>query len=930
MSSIRDHRRRPDTFLLPLGLLGWLGFFLFLPSVALDGAADFSAPEAALVESATRFLIDQGYDGDGLVWDVHPRRAPVLLDSLQMQLGRREAMRRLREPDGLPAFHWFVRGYEPAPSETSNQGIVLGEPDQPEGVQSFELRMDREARVRWFHGQVSDRLFQAVNRATLFKALPDTGRTARIVELLKQWPDSTLLGALLFQIGDSLGPGGGPPPSDGPDRRPPQRSEGPRFAPLREADAVRIARTHLEALLPGEYGFVLDTLYTAPDGVDALPLPAHIGRSRGIAFTYEPDRAAAVALFSGTDPGTGLPLRTRLAFTAGGLLLYAQPDYAPVIPSDEDEGFFDDGLSADMVSILLFIVLAVFVIVLFFRRLSARLIDVKSALQDALMGGIFLALVVGLSMGKELMENNDSILALVVIWTISTVLAASIGAFLTFIVSSATDAHARMTWPQKLLSLTFARNFNFFNVHSGLSLLRGILAAGVILGAVVGMLALLGNAPLMLEGDDYAYPNESLLSSTGFFIGLRGWLTQLLLLTVLLGVGPELTRRFASSRTVYLLLGALLTLVNLSPVSLWPTGLTFVLSAVVAVAVTTAFWQYDFLTSFVALMMFGLMWDTAPGWLPAGIPAFAESVGAWLAPVGALVLGLVGLLSGRSGAPEEAYRPAYLRELAQQERLRGELETAHRVQASFLPTRMPRIAGADIAALCLPAQEVGGDYYDFISIDDHRLAVVIGDVSGKGIQAAFYMTLTKGFLRALCREVESPATVLSRVNILFCENAPRGMFISMIYGILDTRACTFTFVRAGHDPVIARRKSERDAEYVRPGGMAIGLVAGAAFDEAIHETVIHLRDGDVLAFYTDGCTDALNAERQPFGSDRMLAAVAETPDGSASDILAGIVAQINGFAGATSRPDDLTVVVLRIGSPAAPASRHVTQQTTHV
>ena len=124
--------------------------------------------------------------------------------------------------------------------------------------------------------------------------------------------------------------------------------------------------------------------------------------------------------------------------------------------------------------------------------------------------------------------------------------------------------------------------------------------------------------------------------------------------------------------------------------------------------------------------------------------------------------------------------PSYIQELAQEERMKGELEIAYEVQASFLPRRMPMVEGLDLAAMCLPALEIGGDYYDFVELEKGRLAVVIGDVSGKGIQAAFYMTLVKGFFQTLCRMIDSPAELLRRLNVLFCENVPRGTFISMI------------------------------------------------------------------------------------------------------------------------------------------------------
>ncbi len=915
MDALRSHRRRTDGLVYALGLIGFVVFFLGLPRVAPEGAASLTLSEEAVRLAATQFLIDQGYESEGLLWEIHPRRDPAFLDTLQKLQGRSTALETIQASDGVPAFHWFVRGRLPAPSSEDDGNIQIGD-DSSSDSDWFELRLDDHGHVWWFDSSVTDRVFQAINRTVLFRAIPDSGRTAELFDMLTRLPDSTLLGTMIFGFSDSLNRPQGPPPGFRPDGDRGAREGGnPFFRPsvLRRADAVRIARMHLQALMPGDHRFAVDTVYTQSEGSRPLPLPRHIARSRAIENAYDPDRASAMVVFTGTDFNSNLPIRAEVLTTAGGLLLSAEILYEAARPAtNRRERTFTLDITLALVAALVSFVMTIVILVLFFRRLSARLIDVKSALQDALMGGIFLAMIVALTMGQDLLAENDWNWSLILIWVLPTLLSGSIGGFVTFIVSSATDSIARMTWPQKMQALTYTRNFNYYNVTTGIALLRGLAVAGLLLGAVVGLLMLLPETPILFAGEEVGFLGEFSLSAAGFFIGMRGWMAQLVLLVLLLGIGPELARRLPSMRISFGAMVGLFTLLNPSPITLFPEALTLLVSALIAVIVIGAFWRYDFIVCFIALLVAGLLWDTAPGWLPEGAPDLVEAIVSWAFVGGIFLLGLVGLASGRTAPAETLYRPAYLQEIAQQERLRGELETAHRVQASFLPTEMPNMPGVDIAALCLPAQEVGGDYYDFIRIDDRRLALVVGDVSGKGIQAAFYMTLTKGFLRALCRELPSPAAVMSRVNTLFFENAPRGMFISMIYGILDTHEGTFTFVRAGHDPIIARRMNERNAEFVRPGGMALGLAPGAPFDEAIHETTLRLRSGDILAFYTDGCTDSVNALQEQFGSDRLLATVAETPDGTASDILRHIVGRISSFSGSTGQPDDLTVVILRI------------------
>ena len=261
--------------------------------------------------------------------------------------------------------------------------------------------------------------------------------------------------------------------------------------------------------------------------------------------------------------------------------------------------------------------------------------------------------------------------------------------------------------------------------------------------------------------------------------------------------------------------------------------------------------------------------------------------------------------------------PTYVRELAHQERLKREVEIARSVQESFLPRQMPEVAGLDIAAMCLAAYEVGGDYYDFVKLGPGKLAVVVGDVSGKGTQAAFYMTLTKGFVQALSREGLSPAEVMRRLNTLFCENVTRGTFISMIYGIFDVEARTFTFARAGHNPVILKRSPSQEPDIVQPTGMAIGLVTGAPFDDTIEERTLDLRIGDVLVFYTDGFSEAMNQAKDQYGDDRLARKVGDLGQRSATEILDAVAEDVDHFVEAADPHDDMTMVVVKFGPRAA-------------
>jgi serine phosphatase RsbU (regulator of sigma subunit) len=270
------------------------------------------------------------------------------------------------------------------------------------------------------------------------------------------------------------------------------------------------------------------------------------------------------------------------------------------------------------------------------------------------------------------------------------------------------------------------------------------------------------------------------------------------------------------------------------------------------------------------------------------------------------------ILKGRDERRLTRYVPEYVEELAHEERIKQELQIAREVQQSFLPVRMPKIQGLDIAAFCRPAYETGGDYFDFIQLDEHRVALAIGDVSGKGIQAAFYMTFTKGILHSLCRETDSPAELLIKANRLFCDNARKGTFISLVYGIIDLQRRTFTFARAGHNPVIRMNAKLGEVEELQPVGLGLGLTKDAPFSDNIREIRLDLCADDVLVLYTDGIVEALNEAREFYGNKRLVSLLKRHKKHSSSEILNAIFENVSTFVGKAKQHDDMTTMVIRL------------------
>jgi serine phosphatase RsbU (regulator of sigma subunit) len=174
------------------------------------------------------------------------------------------------------------------------------------------------------------------------------------------------------------------------------------------------------------------------------------------------------------------------------------------------------------------------------------------------------------------------------------------------------------------------------------------------------------------------------------------------------------------------------------------------------------------------------------------------------------------------------------------------------------------------------------------------------------------MALTKGFLRSEAADHDSPKEILSEVNARFYENSEPDVFISMVYGVLDMEHRRFTYARAGHNPVILRRTTEGGPQSFTPPGIALGLDNGEIFNQVIAEEHMDMTPGDVLIFYTDGFTEAINWRKEEFGEERLLDLIECNRDKNAVEIVSSIEREIRAFIGDTSQRDDMTMVVLKV------------------
>ena len=254
-----------------------------------------------------------------------------------------------------------------------------------------------------------------------------------------------------------------------------------------------------------------------------------------------------------------------------------------------------------------------------------------------------------------------------------------------------------------------------------------------------------------------------------------------------------------------------------------------------------------------------------------------------------------------------------LQQVGEKKRLEEELRIAHEVQMSLLPRDTVTVPGLDITGACMPAREVGGDYYDLIRLGERRLGVLVADVSGKGTPAAFYMAELKGLVLSLSRVHESPRQMLIEVNRLLSSNMESGRFITMMYAVVDTGRNMLTCARAGHGPLIHVPGSGGGGRVVAPDGLIAGLAGfEQRFEDIIAEETHAMEPGDLIALFTDGITEAMNPDEEQFGEQRLTRVLEEHRDADVAAVRQEILGSVSRFAGAARQHDDMTLVLLKV------------------
>lgn len=249
------------------------------------------------------------------------------------------------------------------------------------------------------------------------------------------------------------------------------------------------------------------------------------------------------------------------------------------------------------------------------------------------------------------------------------------------------------------------------------------------------------------------------------------------------------------------------------------------------------------------------------------------------------------------------------REEIGRQRMERELAIGRQIQLDLLPKETPVVLGWEFAAVYQAARQVGGDFYDFLELPGKpgQMGLIIADVADKGVAAALMMALSRTMVRTAAADGRSPSAALGLANELIMKHSRTDLFVTAFYARLDTHSGRLTYANAGHERPLLRQSSSGEIQELT----ARGIVLGVFEHIELEEREIDVAPGDVLVFYTDGVTEAMNSDGQQFGGERLRTTVAAIPDASAQQILSAVVDAVGAFTGDAPQSDDLTLLVVK-------------------
>lgn len=243
-------------------------------------------------------------------------------------------------------------------------------------------------------------------------------------------------------------------------------------------------------------------------------------------------------------------------------------------------------------------------------------------------------------------------------------------------------------------------------------------------------------------------------------------------------------------------------------------------------------------------------------------------------------------------------------------KIERDLENARIIQSSLLPSRIPKIQGLDISGTMIPAMQVGGDYYDVIKVSEDKVFVIVGDVSGKGLSASFYMTKLQTMMQLFCNPDRNPKDVLIEVNKRIYESIEKNWFITISVALFDLKENKVKFCRAGHTPLLLAENGS--ISQIQSDGLGVGLENGKIFDKTIEEVEFNLKKGQRFTFFSDGVNETMNNNNELYGMKRLLATLDNCKDSNASYILNSIIMSLENYRSKAVQNDDVTLVQVNV------------------
>ena len=850
-----------DFVFVAVGLLCVFGFFLSYPSQEPRSVIKTTLAEDSVAAASNQVMRDLGYSvNNRKATDISLQSDTELLDSLQLDKGRQEFIQAVSDslPPGLHPYYWditlFGTGNNSQSAEDGNDNIII--------------RLDEQGRLIELLNPENNLPDRPVQRKALIHAFESNAD----LDLWKTLPDSAWDKVLRFDFDEDYN-------SD-------SKSDSVDLTDTERSHTFR--RSNIEGLM---------NYYLQTGGWESTAF-----EFKEIQIETVHSQAVANVTVDAAAPIMGQTLRINARLLSSGALVNLDATYNP----DSTEPNMPGLLDISRISMVPIFALAL--IILFYFRIRSRAIDTRSALIAGIVTGIVVSGTIFLdewgtnSLVGGNMQSMD-LLGLALQMGFSGAFT-SVGVFALFAVG---DSILRQYWPQKLYSYDYLRQGKFFNKPIGEMILRSMVLAFILCGIWTAVLSL---APNFFFEIDRTFLSHEAAWAPMYLLLNSFWFSLLFALCIFAVAATQLygshKRKWLASLTIGL--GVILIIPTFQNVG--PAITEIVLFGILGGVFMVIFLKWDILTVFFTHFLFVLLLESSSGWIISGSPDLSAFILLLVFLFGNVVAAVLFIVKGEKEQSLSGYVPDYVEELAQEQRIKQELRIARDVQQSFLPVETPRLKNLDLAAICKPAYETGGDYYDFIQLDDHRIAVTIGDVSGKGIQAAFYMTFIKGILHSLCREFDSPAEILKKVNRLFYDNAQRGTFISLVYGIIDLNKRTFCFARAGHNPILKVGGTNANVEELKPKGIGIGL-SKDRFDENLEEVELSIEDNNVLVLYTDGIVEAMSESENFYGTKRLNTMIKRNARKSAKEMLDLLAQDVRSFTGKAKQHDDMTIMVMK-------------------